>query len=119
MQNKGAIRLFAIILAIACLYELSYTYVTNNVKQDATAYAETILAEENISDMDSLSKRQKSLEQTYKDSIDTKGYDLFGFINYDYNNSLSHEINLGLDLRGGMNVILEVSVTDVIKVPTA
>ena len=100
MQNKGAIRLFAIALALVSLYQLSFTLVSNNVKQDAEEYANGDL--------------QK--EQAYLDSMANEGvYNFFGIKNYTFNEVQQREINLGLDLKGGMNVILQVDVADVIK----
>jgi SecD/SecF fusion protein len=99
MQNKGAIRLFAIIFALVCIYQLSFTYVTNSVESDA---------QEN-------SNGDPAAYQAYLDSISGEVvYDIF-IDQYTYSETKSREINLGLDLKGGMNVILEVSVRDILK----
>ena len=99
MQNKGALKLLAIALAIACAYQLSFTFVTRHVEKKAEAYA--------------AGDAQK--EQSYLDSIKSKTvYDL-GFIQFNYKECKEKEINLGLDLRGGMNVMLEISVEDVVR----
>ncbi|HJB84561.1 MAG TPA: protein translocase subunit SecDF [Candidatus Alistipes merdigallinarum] len=99
MQNKGALKLLAIALAIACAYQLSFTFVTRHVEKKAEAYA--------------AGDAQK--EQNYLDSIKSKTvYDL-GFIQFNYKECKEKEINLGLDLRGGMNVMLEISVEDVVR----
>ncbi len=96
MQNKGVITLFAIVFALACLYELSFTFIARSIQSDAREYANGDLAKEN----------------RYLDSIaNDEVYPLLGFT---YREVKSREINLGLDLKGGMNVILEVSVKDVI-----
>ena len=97
MQNKGVITLFAIIFAVACLYELSFTYVARSVQNDARAYANGDVA----------------LETKYLDSIANE--EVYPFTGYTYREVKNREINLGLDLKGGMNVILEVSVKDVIR----
>ena len=97
MQNKGVITLFAIVFALACLYELSFTFIARSVQSDAREYAGGDLVKEN----------------RYLDSIaNDEVYPLLGFT---YREVKNREINLGLDLKGGMNVILEVSVKDVIK----
>lgn len=99
MQNKGVIRLFAIVFALACLYQLSFTYVAKMVKDDAKEYA----------------NGDYSREQRYLDSMNSETvYDLF-VAEFTYAEVKEKEINLGLDLRGGMNVILEVQVRDVLK----
>jgi SecD/SecF fusion protein len=99
MQNKGIIRFFAIVLAIACLYQLSFTYVTNRVEKKAAAFG--------AGDADKT--------QAYLDSIGSQVVYNIGLQKFTYNQVKEKEINLGLDLRGGMNVILEVSVRDIIR----
>lgn len=98
MQNKGVIRLFAIVFALACLYQLSFTYISSSVEGDAEEYAN--------------GDYQK--EQRYLDSMKGQGvYDIF-IDDFTYAEVKEREINLGLDLRGGMNVILEVQVRDIL-----
>ncbi len=97
MQNKGAIRLFAILLALVSLYQLSFTYVTKKVEKEA--------------------KASPMGEQAYLDSVkNLPVYNfLFGLRKYTYQECKEREINFGLDLKGGMNLILEVRVSDVIR----
>ena len=97
MQNKGAIRLFAILLALVSLYQLSFTYVTKKVEKEA--------------------KESPQGEQAYLDSVkNIPVYNfLFGLRKYTYQECKEREINFGLDLKGGMNLILEVKVSDVIR----
>ena len=95
MQNKGVIRLFAIVFALACLWELSFTFFSNKVESDAESFA----------------NGDQALVTRYLDSMSTQEV----LFNYTYKDVKSREINLGLDLKGGMNVILEVSVKDIIK----
>jgi len=99
MQNKGAITLFAIVFALVSLYQLSFTYVANNIKDDAKSYANGDVKK----------------ERAYLDSMSNVGVYNFGIKNYTFREVQEREINLGLDLKGGMNVTLEVSVVDVIK----
>lgn len=99
MQNKGIIRFFAILFAIACLYQLSFSFVTSRVEKKAEAYA----------------NGDPVLAQQYLDSIKGEVVYNLGFTKFTYAQVKEKEMNLGLDLRGGMNVILEVSVKDLIK----
>ena len=99
MQNKGVIWLFAIVFALACIFQLSYTWVTRSVEKDAKAYAQGDVAKEKAY-LDSMSN-----QVVYNILIDKLSYA----------DVKEKEINLGLDLRGGMNVILEVSVKDILR----
>ncbi len=99
MQSKGAIKLFAIILALVCLYELSFTLITKSVEGDAKEYA----------------KGDPDKEKAYLDSIGPKGVYNLGVKNFTYRECKEHELNLGLDLKGGMNVTMEVSVVDLVR----
>lgn len=99
MQSKGAIKLFAIILALVCLYQLSFTLITRGVEEDARAFA----------------NGDQNKEKAYLDSIGPKGVYNLGVKNYSYRECKEREINLGLDLKGGMNVTMEVSVVDMVR----
>jgi SecD/SecF fusion protein len=100
MQNKGAVRLLAIIFAAICLYQLTFTYFANKVERDAREYAQGDI--------------QK--ERTYLDSMKNEEvYNFFWLQKYTYQDCKEREINLGLDLKGGMNVILEIAVEDIIR----
>jgi SecD/SecF fusion protein len=124
MQNKGAIKVFAIAFALVSLYQLSFTFVTSRVEQKAKSYAHNEktfgLAEELAAGdeilfgyyYDSIAKAQ---ETYYLDSIDNQVVYNILIDKYTYRDAKEREINLGLDLRGGMNVVLEVSVKDIIQ----
>lgn len=105
MRNKGAIWTLAIALALVCLYQLSFTFVTYKVKRDARAYAT------NDSNIVDLKKADYYLDSVASEPV----YNFLWLKKYTYRECQEREINLGLDLQGGMNVILEVSVVDVIK----
>lgn len=116
MQNKGAIRFFAIAFALACIFELSFTLVTNSVEKDAKEYAETKFA--------ALSKAGNAAAQSNPDSVksayERRFLDSMSTVKvymgaYTYKECKENEINLGLDLRGGMNVTLEISQADIIR----
>ncbi len=107
MQNKGAITLFAILFALVSLYQLSFTWVSNSVKKQAKQYA----IEKAQGDV----KLEKKYERAYLDSMANVGVYNLGVKNYTFSEVQERELNLGLDLKGGMNVTLEVSIPDVIK----
>lgn len=115
MQHKGAIRALAIIFGLIFLYQLSFTLVTKRVEKKAAKYAEAEankLADENESTFNAL-KGEK--ENHYLDSVsNTNVYNLL-FKKFTYRDAKEREINLGLDLKGGMNVTLEVSVKDIVN----
>src|SRR5664280_2940002 len=99
MQNKAAIIFLAIALALVSIYQLSFTGATYMVKKEAKAYAKGSLEK----------------ETQYLDSISTLPKDKWSFLGNTFKECQKKELNLGLDLKGGMNVILEVSVEDVLK----
>lgn len=100
MQNKGAILGFAILLAAVCFYQLTFTWKAKQVEKDAIEYAQGDLA----------------LENNYLDSISGEVvYNFLGLKKFTYKDVKELEMNLGLDLKGGMNVTLEVEVSDLIR----
>lgn len=128
MQNKGAVKIFAILLGLACIFYLSFTWVTRGVENDAEEYAKNLTggakyqsaaadfakgaSSKKNSYLDSL---QNYIKDRYLDSMKKLPvYDIL-IAEYTYEECKKNEINLGLDLRGGMNVTLEVSVLDIIK----
>lgn len=123
MQNKGVIKLLAVVLAVFSLYQLSFSYVTRRVEKKAAEYAtstEAVKMAEVLAKGDQnaydylLDSIQGARETYYLDSMSTvKVYPIFG---QTYRQAKEMEINLGLDLKGGMNVMMEVSVPDIINV---
>ncbi len=110
MQNKGAIRLFAILLAIVCLYQLTFTYFTRKVESNAAKHALVIAGPE------ATPEEILKYESQYLDSIlHEPVYNFFGLRKYSYLDCKEREINFGLDLKGGMNLTLEVKVADVLR----
>jgi SecD/SecF fusion protein len=99
MQNKGAIRTLAIIFGLIFLYQLSFTVVTKVVEKRAAEYAQGDEAKENY----------------YLDSVSNVNVYNLLVKKYTYRDAKEREINLGLDLKGGMNVTLEVSVKDIVN----
>ena len=95
MQNRGLIKFFAIIFALVCVYQLSFTFVANSIVSDAKAFAKGDTTKE-LRYLDSIGKEKVYLGNTYKEVT-------------------NNQINKGLDLEGGLNVILQISVKDVLK----
>ncbi|NCD69809.1 protein translocase subunit SecDF [Mucilaginibacter agri] len=97
MQGKGVIKFFAILLAIVCLYQLSFTWVTRKVESDAKEYA----------------KGNTEKEKAYLDSMSSQP--VYPLLKHTFQYCKERELALGLDLKGGMNVTLQVSLGDLIK----
>ena len=134
MQNKGLIRFLAIAFVLVCLFQLSFSFATKSVENKAKATAvKYVESEQGKSDIDVCLKRQgnsdmsaaelKNLTAIVTDSLRTakETYYLDSMANekvwmgFTYKKCQAREINLGLDLKGGMNVMLEVSTVDVVK----
>ncbi len=126
MQHiKGAIRWFAILMAVCCVFYLSFTWATNRTEKKAHAFAQSFASSQQITDMvnqragtNNFKKSEiidsvvAARERYYLDSIGTlKNHYLW----YTYSECKEKELNLGLDLKGGMNVTLEVGVYDIVK----
>src|SRR5688572_28045209 len=99
MQGKGLIKFVAIALTIGCLYSLSFTWVAKQVEQDAREFA----------------KGDPLKEKVYLDSMGTQPVYNLGFTQFNYNYVKEREIPLGLDLKGGMNVTMEISLTELVS----
>jgi SecD/SecF fusion protein len=104
MQNKGLITLFAVLFGLVSLYQLSFTYFATSTETEAKAYADAKYAA-NMPD------ERDVAELRYLDSVGN----LPIFMGIDYNTSKDKELNKGLDLKGGINVILQVSVKDILE----
>ncbi|MDR0349456.1 MAG: protein translocase subunit SecDF [Tannerella sp.] len=95
MQNKGFVRVFAVLLTLVCLFYLSFSFVTNKYNKQSELYADG----------------DTSKESFYLDSLANKRV----WLGYTLKQCREMEVTLGLDLKGGMNVILELNVPDVIR----
>ena len=115
MQNKGAIRTIAIIFALIFIYQLSFTLVTRRVEKKAGQYAEAEATKLANGDESQFNLLKDEKETYYLDSMSNVNVYNLGFKKYTYRDAKEREINLGLDLKGGMNVTLEVSVKDIVK----
>jgi len=99
MQNKAAIIILAIALALVSIYQLSFTGATNKVRKESRKFAQGDLVK----------------QRKYIDSISSLPKEKWSYLGYTFKEVQKKEMNLGLDLKGGMNVILEVSVEDILK----
>lgn len=99
MKSKGAVKLFAIALSLVCIFQLSFTWITNKVETEAKEFA----------------NGDPIKERAYLDSVARVPVYNLGFAKYTYLQCKERELNLGLDLRGGMNVTMEVSIGDLIR----
>ena len=123
MQNKGLIKFLAWAFALVCLFQLSFTFVTNRVQSNAKATAENYINSESVRKMVAhrtqdqyqaqmiLDSLRNAAEARYLDSMANEKV----YLGYTYRQCQGREINLGLDLKGGMNVMLEVSTVDVVR----
>lgn len=103
MRNKGAILTLAIALALVCIYQLSFTWKAVSVRNQAVVYA----TDPSTNTIDEIR------EQYFLDSVSNEK--IFFFDLFTYRDCLEREINFGLDLKGGMNIILGISINDVIR----
>ncbi|MFD2550223.1 protein translocase subunit SecDF [Bizionia sediminis] len=99
MQNKGLVKLFAILFGLVSIYQLSFTFKANSIDEDAVLYA----------------NGDEVKERKYLDSLENEVVYNLGVAKYTYNEVKENSMNLGLDLKGGVSVILQVSVKDILK----
>jgi SecD/SecF fusion protein len=107
MHNKGLIRLFAILFGIVCIYQLSYTFIASKIESNAEDFAKNKISED-VTDYADLRDDQVKF---YLDSVQDEPY----FVGITYNDAKKKELNKGLDLKGGINVILQISVRDILS----
>lgn len=104
MQNKGLVTVFAILFGLVSIYQLSFTFISNKVEDSAKEFANSKFPADQP-DMRDIAEA-KYLDSVANDPV---------FFGIDYNSAKEKELNKGLDLKGGINVILEVSVKDILK----
>lgn len=107
MQNKGLIKLFALLFGIVSIYQLSYTFITSKTENEAEAYAANAIP----SSEDNYVAQREVVEARYLDSISKNS--ILGYTSY--GDAKKKELNKGLDLKGGINVTLQISVKDILK----
>lgn len=104
MQSKGFIRVLTVLLVLVCVFYLSFSFVTGNIEEDAEVFATKV-------DKDVNSQKHKEAYKMYLDSIGNEKV----YFGYTYNEAREKQIGLGLDLKGGMTVTLQISVPDIIR----
>ena len=107
MQNKGLIKVFAILFGLVCIYQLSFTFIAASAESKAEEYAERTIT----TNVENYSVLRDQATQRYLDSIGDKSI----FAGITYNEAKDKELNKGLDLKGGINVILQISVKDILR----
>ena len=111
MQNKGLVKLFALLFGLVSIYQLSFTFKANQIESNAEE-----IAISKISDTEEDYRAKRSIEEAnYLESIATDTVFNIGIAKFTYNEVKQKAMNLGLDLKGGLNVILQVSVKDILK----
>ena len=124
MQNKGIIRFFAVAFALVCIYSLSFTYCTKRVEKNAKEFAHNsqVISEAKQAAGGDLFKQKmvedsvvSARESWYLDSMSNEVIYNLLVAKYTYKDCKNKEVNFGLDLKGGMNVVLEVSMSDILK----
>ena len=107
MQNNSLVRVFGILFALVSIYQLSFTFISSSVESEAENFAIQSVSEDIF---DYLEVRDKKITN-YLDSIGNNP--IYGFTSY--NDAKEKELNKGLDLKGGINVILQISIKDILK----
>ena len=107
MQDNSLIRVFGILFGLVSLYQLSFTFIASQQEEKAANFAEITISE----DTDNYLELRDRQTINYLDSIGN--LPLYGFTSY--NDAKGKELNKGLDLKGGINVILQISVRDILK----
>lgn len=106
MQNKGLVRLFAVLFGLVSIYQLSFTFKANQLEDEAKIFAES-----KFQDPDAINDE----EIRYIDSIANKDVYDIGIASFTGKEVKEKAMNLGLDLKGGLNVILQISVRDILE----
>ncbi len=106
MQNKGLVKLFALLFGLVSIYQLSFTFKANQIEKEAKTYAESKFQD---------SEAINEAEVRYLDSLSSQEVFDLGVASFTFKEVKEKSMNLGLDLKGGLNVILEISVKDILK----
>ncbi|MCA0133825.1 protein translocase subunit SecDF [Winogradskyella alexanderae] len=123
MQNKGIIKLFALLFGLVSIYQLSFTFKANQIEDEAKAYAVSKF-DESVEDYQD---KRNQAEIDYLDSLKTSKikvgdefesievYNMLGISQFSYSEVEDNAMKLGLDLKGGINAIIQISVKDILK----
>ncbi|WP_369999556.1 protein translocase subunit SecDF [Winogradskyella sp.] len=123
MQNKGIIKLFALLFGLVSIYQLSFTFKANQIEDEAqmAAVAQYDESVENYQDLraqaeiDYLDSLKTSKIQVGDDYESIEVYNMLGVSKYTYSEVENNAMKLGLDLKGGINAIIQISVKDILK----
>ena len=107
MQNNGLIKFFAFCFGLVSLYQISFTFITSRVEDKALEYSISSISDQQVN----FENLREDKYVNYLDSIADES--IFGFTTY--NSAKSKELNKGLDLKGGIDVTLQISVKDILK----
>tara|TARA_X000001036_G_scaffold304148_1_gene283108 strand:+ start:272 stop:3214 length:2943 start_codon:yes stop_codon:yes gene_type:complete len=111
MKNKGLIIFFAFIFGIVCIYQLVLTFQFNKTESKAVEYSKSVISD-TVQNFDS---KRRNVQLNYLDSI--SNFPAFNFLSLEwtYEELKKESLKLGLDLKGGINAILQISVKDILK----
>ena len=107
MQNNSLIKVFGILFALVSIYQLSFTFIANNIEKKASTYASQVVSDEETNYLEV----REQVSKNYLDSIGNNT--IYSFTSY--NDAKEKELNKGLDLKGGINVILQISIRDILS----
>lgn len=123
MDLKGIIKLFTVVLIVVCVYELSFTFMARNVESNADSFAKLgtkptpqgLSGEALVAFEDQQDSIVKARRRFFLDSMQNQTVYNLGLIKYTYKECNEKQIRLGLDLKGGMSLVLEISEDDVLR----
>jgi SecD/SecF fusion protein len=111
MQNKGLVKIFALLFGLVSIYQLSFTFKANQIEKQAKE-----IAVSKIPDTEEDYDTKRAIEETkYLDSLTSEPVFNIGIAKYTFKEVKDKSMNLGLDLKGGISVILQISVQDILK----
>ena len=111
MQNKGLVKLFALLFGLVSVFQLSFTFKSNQIESNANEYAIGKISDAEI-DFDKKRNQEKNKLSRFPFNISVFN---IGIADYTYDEVKDRAMNLGLDLKGGINVILQISVKDILQ----
>ena len=106
MQNKGLVKLFAVLFGLVSIYQLSFTFKANQIEKEAKQFAQAKYTE---------AKDIGAAQLQYLDSLNNVEVYNLGVSKFTYSDVKDNAMNLGLDLKGGINAIIQISVKDILK----
>ena len=111
MQNKGLVKLFALLFGLVSVFQLSFTFKSNQIENAANEYVVNKISDQE----DNFDKKRNDEKINYLDSLSNISVFNIGIAEYTYDEVKDRAMNLGLDLKGGINVILQISVKDILQ----